>query len=139
MRKILHNVVEGIRSRRQGRTTTEYEILWDNDTVLVNWLTLENETGSVSFLWDSILVVETFKRDQFMVDCICLAFEIQEGWIEVHENMKGWANFLEALEQRLSGFPKKENWMRKVAFPPFVTNQTRLWAAFADNKAEVSF
>jgi hypothetical protein len=127
MKKFLHNVAERIKSMHQGRTETLYEIAWGEEAVKVKWLTMENVAGCVSFSWQEVLAVDTFKRDYFTVDCTCLAFQIPEGWIEVHEEMKGWADFLAAIESHLSGFPPKENWLRKVMIPAFEMNHARLW------------
>jgi hypothetical protein len=63
---------------------------------------MENSTGSVSFAWDTVAAVDTFKRDLFSVDCICLAFETTEGWIEVNEDMQGWGDFLAMVESSLA-------------------------------------
>ena len=62
-----------------------YEIEWDEDPVRVKWTNGRNETGSVSFPWSDVSTVDTFKRDYFTVDCICLAFETPDGWFEVNE------------------------------------------------------
>ncbi len=88
---------------------------------------MENETGSVSFPWKSVLAVDAFKRDFLTIDCICLGFETPEGWIEVHEGTNGWVEFLDAVESSLAGFPPREEWWPKVAFPPFETRHSRLW------------
>lgn len=127
MKKYLHNVAERIKSRLHGRTKTQYEIEWHQEDVQIKWLTIENEAGSFSFLWDSVLAVDTFKRDYGTTDCICLAFETPDGWFEVNEEMKGWSEFLDVVESRLVGFPPFKSWWRKVAFPAFEANHERLW------------
>jgi hypothetical protein len=127
MKKFLHDVAERIKSMREGRASTEYRISWDEKTVRVEWLTLENDTGSLSFSWDSVLAVDTFKRDFLTADCICLAFETNDGWIEVNEDMKGWSNFIPALESCLPGFPPQKIWLHDVALPAFATKHARLW------------
>ncbi|HTJ00630.1 MAG TPA: hypothetical protein VL527_17240 [Dongiaceae bacterium] len=127
MKKFLHNVVERIKSRREGRSTTEYQITWDEKNVRVDWLTLENNPGSMTFSWDSVLAVDTFKRDLFAVDCICLALETPAGWCEVNEEMKGWDDFVTALGSHLSGFPPRKKWWGEVLQPPFAAKHARLW------------
>jgi hypothetical protein len=127
MRKHLHNIVERYKSMREGRRGTQYEIVWNEREVAVKWLTMENETGSVSFLWDSVSAVDTFKRDQLTVDCICMAFQTDDGWIEVNEDMKDWDSFLKAVELRFPGFPPQKAWWGEVILPPFETKHSRLW------------
>ena len=107
MKRFLHNVVERIKSLRDGRHDTVYELSWDDSAVGLHWRTMENETGSISFQWSSVSAVDTYKRDYFQVDCICLAFETPTGWIEVNEDMKGWGEFLKAVESSLDGFPSQ--------------------------------
>jgi hypothetical protein len=120
-------MAEHIKGRCQGRTETQYEIKWNQQEVKMEWLTMEHETGSLSFFWDSVLAVDTFKRDFFSVDCICLAFQTPDGWIEVNEQMKGWGEFLAMVESRLAGFPPFKIWWFEVMLPAFQTNHARLW------------
>jgi hypothetical protein len=127
MKRFLHNIVERIKSRCDGRRQTVYDLSWDQSGVELRWLTIENERGSVSFLWESVSAVDTFKLDLWSFDCICLSFKTPDGWIEVNEHMKGWDDFLDVAESSLPGFPPHEKWWKKVAFPPFETNQSTLW------------
>ncbi len=127
MKKFLHNVAERIKSMRAGGRDTQYQIVCDGSGVCVSWLTMENTKGLVSFAWDTVNVVDTFKRDLFNVDCICLAFETAEGWIEANEDMQGWRDFLAMVESSLPGFPPLASWYGKVMLPPFETNHARLW------------
>jgi len=48
MTKFFHNIIERIRSRRQGRTGTTYDLRFDAARLTVRWLTMENETGVLS-------------------------------------------------------------------------------------------
>lgn len=118
---------------REGRTGTEYEVAYNDKEVIIKWLSMENETGSVSFLWDSVSCVNTFKRDHVNTDCICLTFETPDGCIEVNEEMKGWNTFIDVIGSYLSGFPPWKNWWTNVATPAFATNHMKLWT-----KAELS-
>jgi len=123
----MHNVCERIKSRRQGRTDTVYEVSTDDIGVSVRWLTMENEKGEIALRWDAVTTVATFKRDYFAVDCICLAFETPDGWFEVSEDMKPFGPFLEAVERHLPGFPPQKDWWNQVMLPPFAPNVRELW------------
>lgn len=127
MKRFLRKVREWIKSRRQGRTRTGYEIVTDDAGCRVKWLTIENETGGVSFRWDAVISVKTFKRDLFAVDCICLAFETPEGWFEVNEDMQPFGAFLEVVERNLPGFPPQKDWWMQVMLPAFAPNERELW------------
>jgi len=134
MKTFLHNVAERFKSMRDGRRETVYEVSWDQFGAEVRWLTATNEIGAVTFPWNSVSVVDTFKRDCFIFDCICLSFETPDGWVEVNEDMKGWGEFLDAVELSLSGFPPQKDWWSKVVIPAFETNHLRLWTRDALRK-----
>ena len=127
MKKLLHNIIERIKSRLDGRTETEYHIVADDKSVRLDWLTIENERGSLEFLWESVIKVVTFKLDLFCVDCICLAFETPEQCIELNELMHGWDYFLSQLEPNLPGFPSQKGWWWEVMAPAFASNEKELW------------
>ena len=127
MKIFIHNLIERFKSKLEGRTEPQYEIVWNLDKIRVQWLTVENETKSLSFSWESILAIDTFKRDQITTDCICLAFETSEGWVEINEDMKNWDAFLKAVELRIFGFPSYEQWYNKVMLPAFETSHATLW------------
>ena len=127
MKRFWNNVRERIKSRWQGRTGTVYQVATDETGCRVKWLTMENETGEDSFRWEVVISVKTFKRDQFNVDCICLAFETPEGWFEVNEDMKPFGPFLEAVERHLPGFPPQKEWWMQVMKPAFAPNERELW------------
>ena len=133
IKKFLRNTRERIKSRLQGRTDTVYHIATDANGCRIIWLTMGNETGEVSFRWDAVTMVRTFKRDQLAVDCICMAFETPDGWIEVNEDMKSFGPFLEAVERCLPGFPPQEQWWHQVMLPAFALNEKDLWKR---NKSE---
>lgn len=116
-----------------SRTDTVYKVMSDDTGVRVNWLTMENEIGEVAFRWDDVKTVKTFKRDYFSVDCICLAFETPDGWIEVNEDMKPFGPFLDAVERALPGFPPQTDWWIQVMKPAFAPNERELWKR---NKSE---
>lgn len=132
MKKFLHNIVERTKSMLAGRRGTVYQLSWDQSEVTLNWLSMENETGSVSFRWDSVLTVHTFKRDHYIYDCICLEFETPEGWIEIDEEMGGWDEFLDAVELMLPNFPPHSKWWHQVAVTAFETNHSKLWTRSQD-------
>lgn len=138
MKNFIHNVIQRSKSRSEGQCETVYELSWDNREVNIQWLTMEKETGSTSFFWESVSAVDTFKRDLFSIDCICLSFETPEGWIEVNEDMKNWGEFLDAAERFLPNFPSQEKWWNKVMVPAFKTNHSRLWERKQQGKSQHS-
>ncbi|MBA4388876.1 MAG: hypothetical protein C0404_12910 [Verrucomicrobia bacterium] len=127
MKRFLHDVRERVKSMMQGRHNTVYSLETDDIGVRIKSLTMENEAGEVTFRWDAVTAVKTYKLDLFSVDCICLAFETSDGWIEVNEDMKPFGPFLEALERHLPGFPPQKDWWQQVMLPAFAPNERELW------------
>ena len=72
--------------------------------------------------WSEVAKVSAYKRDLFTVDQICLLFETARGPLEVNDDMMGWTELLEALPDRLPGFPPVSSWFSGVAYPAFVEN-----------------
>jgi hypothetical protein len=128
MKRFFRNVIERIKSRREGRRGTVYHIDFDVSGLTLRWLTMENEEGKSTFAWSEAISVRAFKRDLFAVDCICLQFTLVNGAVfEINEDMKGWKVLLDKLPALLPGFPPLDTWYRGVALPPFEANQTELW------------
>jgi hypothetical protein len=72
--------------------------------------------------------VIAFKRDQWTVDCICFAFELNgKETIEVSENMEGWAALVDAVPVRLPGALRQEEWWDKVVSPTFEPCLTNIY------------
>jgi hypothetical protein len=128
MKQFFHNVKERIKSQREGRRNTVYEIEVGSSELKVRWLTMENTTGENKVAWSDVVSARAFKRDLFMMDCVCLQFTLLNGTvIEVNEDMKGWKNLLSSLPSVLSGFPEVNSWLGKVTLPPFAVQLTELW------------
>lgn len=132
LKKYLHNVAERNKSMREGRYGTQYEIICDEEQVRLNWLTVENETGTDSFSWGSVVTINACQQDLFAVDQICIELEFKDHYFTLHENMKGWKEFLDAVEAKFPGFPTRDGWITKIMKPAFARNYTRLWPI--DNK-----
>jgi len=82
----------------------------------------------LTFNWSDVTQVVAFKRDCFTVDNMRLAFEIDgELVVEIHEDMAGWTDLLDALPGNLPGALPLEVWWAKVAFPPFELCLTKLY------------
>lgn len=75
---------------------------------------------TVTFKWPEVTQVAVFKRDQFTVDCICMAFELNyKESLEVNENMEGWNTLVKAVPIYLSGALTEAEWWDKVVWPTF--------------------
>jgi hypothetical protein len=77
--------------------------------------------------WSEIEEVHAYKRDLFATDLICLAFKKSgtQEYYEVHEEMAGYHDLLEALQSRLPKFTL--DWFSDVAFPAFETKHRIIW------------
>ena len=75
--------------------------------------------------WSEVRSVTALKRDLSRVDLICLQFERSNGQVyEVHEEMVGWPELLEALPRHLPGCMNEGEMLAKVMNPPFAANET---------------
>jgi len=77
--------------------------------------------------WKDIEKIHAFKRDLLTTDLICLAFEKSgtEEWYEINEEMSGYNDLLEALQNHLSGFALV--WVLDTTLPAFATNHKVIW------------
>ena len=91
-------------------------------------LRITSGKGDASELrWSEIEEVHAYKRDLFATDLICLAFKksATEEYYEVHEEMVGYHDLLEALQRHLPRFTLE--WFLDVAVPAFETNHQIIW------------
>jgi len=95
-------------------------------------LRLAKGNDKLELPWTAVEEIRAFKRDLFSTDLICLAFkrEGKDDYIEVHEEMVGYHDLLEALPNRLPGFTLA--WFLDVAFPAFETNHRTIWKRTPD-------
>jgi len=78
--------------------------------------------------WGDVVSVEAFKRDLLTTDFICFSVTLRDGEkVLLHEELDGWDFFLKRLPMSLAGFPALEEWISRVAQPPFATSVTTLY------------
>ena len=82
-----------------------------------------------SLAYKDVRQITAYKADLFTYDLICLGFRISEGddWIEVNEEMEGYAELLDRLRQRFPSMLKWSDWWPTVVCPAFEANPTILW------------
>ncbi len=79
------------------------------------------------FQWADVSKVETYKRDLFSVDMICLEFAVDADQLVyiTHDEMDGFNELSCRLTQY---FPSiAPNWWNEVAFPAFATKHRILY------------
>ena len=79
----------------------------------------------VSFSWLDVEEIQTFKRDLFSFDEICLSFCVSDLWYEFWESDVGFPRLAELMQAKFPSIP--EGWYGEVMQPPFATNQRTLW------------
>lgn len=128
MKRIIHNVIQRIKSMREGRSETTYQLCFDDSGLQLHWLTMENDVGEDSIRWQDIVAAKVFKRDLFSHDCVCMAFQETNGeWFEINEDAKGWSDLLPELPRFLGGCVPHGEWLNKVTFPAFAPNETEIY------------
>ena len=112
----------------KGRTGTECTVSVSSEGIGLEWLTLEEESGSRTLRWEEIASVTAYKRDLYTYDMICLLCTFSDGLqFEFNEEMPSWQSLMEALPQHLPGCPVFADWWHPVAVPAFATNETVLF------------
>lgn len=85
---------------------------------------LKGARSSLFMPWKEVVRVVAFKRDQYLVDRICLLFELSESrTLEVNEDMVGWGQLIHQIPEYLPGAVTFSEWFLPVAFPAFKTNE----------------
>jgi len=86
-----------------------------------------SEGDSSELRWDEVEEIHAYKRDLFTTDLICLAFKksSKDQYYEIHEEMAGYYDLLEALPSRLPKFTLE--WIFTVAVPAFEANHQIIW------------
>lgn len=110
---------------RESGEEQVYAIVADDDGF--SWSIMKSEKLLVNVRWSDVLSVTAFKHDLLTYDNICLAFETADGWVEVHEEMQGYDELIEAAERHLPSFPVRLEWYGDVMLPPFETCERVLW------------
>lgn len=78
--------------------------------------------------WDQLVEVTAFKLDLLAFDQIRVQFEYASGLvIEVSEDMLGFTELMDTVNNHIPDFPDQPAWRPKVVCPPFETCQTTLW------------
>ena len=77
--------------------------------------------------WSDVREVVAFKRDQFVVDSICVGFRVDETdqYFEVSEDFANFEALLEALPRAFPGI--QPDWYGSVMLPVFETNWMTIW------------
>lgn len=136
LKAYLNRVRTRLRSYREGRRRTVYKIVHDERHMSISWLTMENERGVRSLVWDEAISIKAFKRDLWAVDLICLEIELSDGnRMEVNEEMDGWDSLVQKLPEYLPGCTTFGNWFEIVASPAFKLNLTSIFERSLNPKA----
>jgi len=93
---------------------------------------MSSKGDSSELRWSEVEEVHAYKRDLFATDLICLAFKKtgREEYYQVHEEMAGYHDLLEALPSHLPNFTL--DWFPDVAFPAFEENHRIIWKKSPD-------
>jgi hypothetical protein len=88
---------------------------------------LKGTPSSVFMRWADVRKAVAFKRDQYVVDRICIIFELSDSALEVNEDMQGWEQLVNQLPAHLPGTRVYTDWFGEVAFPAFKTNEKAIF------------
>jgi hypothetical protein len=89
---------------------------------------LKGTPSSLFMPWSQVARAVAFKRDQYVVDRICIVFELSNTQaMEINEDMQGWERLVEQLPTHLPGTLVYTEWFGEVAFPAFKTNEKTIF------------
>jgi len=79
------------------------------------------------FRLNEVVRIETYKRDIFSMDLVCLDFFVESRPLpcRTHEDMKGFPDLRGQMQRRFSSISGR--WFQRVASPPFAVNHTVLY------------
>lgn len=102
----------------------------ENGTLLANGTGFKIVTRNrdvAELFWDGVEEIHAFKKDLITTDLICLAFKRsgKEGYYEIDEEMAGYYDLLQEMQNHLPGF--NLNWVPDTASPAFATNHRVIW------------
>src|SRR6187549_3991879 len=121
----IHRLFTRAFSRRRP-TTLEIRLgAHDLTLVRVDGAAASAQTVESAFRWSDVQSISAFKRDQFTVDEVCLAFDVGWGVVELNEDTKGYPELARDLPNRFPGFDIAG--LSKIVLPPFSTNWSELW------------
>ena len=107
---------------------------FDNDLVLTDdgfeIRPLKGQTDKVlQVVWRRVTEANAYKRDLWSTDQVCIAFTFDdETFVEIHEEMRGFATLCEQLPTVLPGALPFESWYMNITGPAFEPCLTRLYS-----------
>jgi len=123
--KLLADVRAG---RVPKKTDFSHEICFNESGFSVVNLKKTDATP-LSMNWSEVCKAAAFKRDLFTVDLVCLFLSGHDrSGLELHEDMKGWKEFIDALPSFLPTCKAPEQWFMEVALPAFATNAAEIFS-----------
>lgn len=82
---------------------------------------LKGQTDDVvSVIWQRVVEAKAYKRDLWSTDQVCIAFIMDDRTVvEVHEEMRGFADLCETLPAALPGAMPFSSWYMRIVSPAF--------------------
>jgi len=78
--------------------------------------------------WKEIDRITAFKKDFFVYNCVCVAFELIGGRsVEINESMDGFVDAMEHVAENCDGCIEFYNWYMKITVPAFEAKVTELY------------
>jgi hypothetical protein len=128
MLKMLHAFVE--RFRRFPKTSERLRVTEDGLTLF------ESDREMYHFRWSEVSRIETYKRELFIVDMICLDFfvDTREVVYMAHDEMDGFSDLATRLTHYFPLVPP--DWWSEVALPAFATKHTVLYERAVNHETD---
>lgn len=87
-----------------------------------------NSDDCIEVEWEEIVRITAFKRDFFVYNCVCVAFELTGGKsVEINESMDGFVDAMEQVAENCDGFIEFYNWYMNNKYSSFEAEVTELY------------
>jgi hypothetical protein len=97
---------------------------------------IESDREIYHFRWSEVSRIETYKRDLFIVDMICLDFVVDTHEIVyvAHDEMNGFSDLAARLTHYFPSVPP--DWWSEVASPAFATKHRVLYERAVNHETD---
>jgi hypothetical protein len=123
----LRQIQAGERPDSPSEPDFDFELLQTNEGFEI-W-PLKGQKGDVPrVVWERVTEASAYKRDLLSTDQICIAFTLDDNtFVEIHEEMKGFADLCENLPVTLPGALPFGRWYSDITVPAFGLCLTKLF------------